>query len=114
MSLYIKTTSLLQTLESKVDSLYTRFTGERVLYAIACTFLGFVIALFLLATLGFIAHIPINKFYLPIAFILSLIPLFTLRKMRLGGGAAIITRFIASQHTKIPADSCMGYCHTRV
>lgn len=90
MSLYIKTTSLLQTLESKVDSLYTRFAGERVLYAIACTFLGFVIALFLLATLGFIAHIPINKFYLPIAFILSLIPLFTLRKMRLGGGQPLL------------------------
>lgn len=87
MSLYIKTTSLLQTLESKVDSLYTRFACARVLYAIACTFLGFVIALFLLATLGFIAHIPINKFYLPIAFILSLMPLFTLRKMRLGGGS---------------------------
>lgn len=90
MSLYIKTTSLLQTLESKVDSLYTRFAGERVLYAIACTFLGFVIALFLLATLGFIAHIPINKFYLPIAFILSLMPLFTLRKMRLGGGQPLL------------------------
>lgn len=113
MPLFHRTTNLLQALESKVDSLYTRFACARVFYAIACSFLGFVIALFVLATLGFIAHIPINKSYLPLAFILSLLPLFALRKTRLGG-AAIIAKSTTIHHAKAPANPCLGYCRARL
>lgn len=86
MSLYAKTTSLLQAIESKVDSAYSRFACDRVFYGAACVFLGFVIALFLLATLGFIAHIPITPAYVFLALAISLIPLFSMSKMRLERG----------------------------
>lgn len=89
-----RTISLLQALESSL----ARFYCARLTFTTACVFLGFVCALFMLASLGFLAHIPITPLHLPLAFAISLIPLFLAksREILLGGGAAVLGGFSLS------------------
>lgn len=81
-----RTISLLQALESS----FARFYCARLTFTIACVFLGFLCALFMLASLGFLLHIPITPLHLPLAFAISLIPLFLAksREILLGGGGS--------------------------
>ena len=80
-----RTISLLQALESS----FARFYRPRLTFTIACVFLGFLCASFMLASLGFLLHIPITPLHLPLAFAISLIPLFLAksREILLGGGS---------------------------
>ncbi|MDL0082044.1 hypothetical protein NYG90_05050 [Helicobacter sp. XJK30-2] len=89
-----RTISLLQALESS----FARFYCARLTFTIACVFLGFLCALFMLASLGFLLHIPITPLHLPLAFAISLIPLFLAksREILLGGGAAVLGGFSLS------------------
>lgn len=94
MPLFHRTINLLQALESSL----ARFYCARLTFTTACVFLGFVCALFMLASLGFLAHIPITPLHLPLAFAISLIPLFLAKSRRilLGGGAAVLGGFSLS------------------
>ena len=89
-----RTISLLQALESS----FARFYCARLTFTIACVFLGFLCTLFMLASLGFLLHIPITPLHLPLAFVISLIPLFLAksREILLGGGAAVLGGFSLS------------------
>lgn len=89
-----RTISLLQALESS----FARFYRPRLTFTIACVFLGFLCASFMLASLGFLLHIPITPLHLPLAFAISLIPLFLAksREILLGGGAVVLGGFSLS------------------
>lgn len=89
-----RTISLLQALESS----FARFYRPRLTFTIACVFLGFLCASFMLASLGFLLHIPITPLHLPLAFVISLIPLFLAksREILLGGGAVVLGGFSLS------------------
>lgn len=89
-----RTISLLQALESS----FARFYRPRLTFSIACVFLGFLCASFMLASLGFLLHIPITPLHLPLAFAISLIPLFLAksREILLGGGAVVLGGFSLS------------------
>lgn len=89
-----RTISLLQALESS----FARFYRPRLTFTTACVFLGFLCASFMLASLGFLLHIPITPLHLPLAFAISLIPLFLAksREILLGGGAVVLGGFSLS------------------
>lgn len=89
-----RTISLLQALESS----FARCYRPRLTFTIACVFLGFLCASFMLASLGFLLHIPITPLHLPLAFAISLIPLFLAksREILLGGGAVVLGGFSLS------------------
>lgn len=89
-----RTISLLQALESS----FARFYRPRLTFTTACVFLGFLCASFMLASLGFLLHISITPLHLPLAFAISLIPLFLAksREILLGGGAVVLGGFSLS------------------
>lgn len=89
-----RTISLLQALESS----FARCYRPRLTFTTACVFLGFLCASFMLASLGFLLHIPITPLHLPLAFAISLIPLFLAksREILLGGGAVVLGGFSLS------------------
>lgn len=90
-----RTISLLQALESS----FARFYRPRLTFTIACVFLGFLCASFMLASLGFLLHIPITPLHLPLAFAISLIPLFLAKSREIHssrGGAVVLGGFSLS------------------
>lgn len=88
-----RTISLLQALESS----FARCYRPRLTFTIACVFLGFLCASFMLASLGFLLHIPITPLHLPLAFAISLIPLFLAKSREiLLGGAVVLGGFSLS------------------